>query len=61
MSIKIDRFEAIDVGKQGEFRIGINDRLNNRIVAVVNVHKDKEMNKKIAEDLIILIEETIEN
>lgn len=61
MSIKIDRFEAIDVGKQGEFRIGINDHLNNRIVAVVNVHKDKEMNKKIAEDLIILIEETIEN
>ena len=61
MSIKIDRFEAIDVGKQGEFRIGINDRLNNRIVAVVNVYKDKEMNKKIAEDLIILIEETIEN
>ena len=61
MSIKIDRFEAIDVGKQGEFRIGINDRLSNRIVAVVNVHKDKEMNKKIAEDLIILIEETIEN
>ena len=61
MSIKIDRFEAVDVGKQGEFRIGINDRLNNRIIAVLNVHKDKEMNKKIAEDLIILIEETIEN
>ena len=32
-----------------------------RLVAVVNVHKDKELNKKIAEDLIILIEETIEN
>ena len=61
MSIKIDRFEAIDVGKQGEFRIGINDRLNNRIVAVVNVYKDKDKNRKIAEDLIILIEETIEN
>ena len=61
MSIKIDRFEAIDVGKQGEYKIGINDRLNNRIVAVVNVHEDKEMNKKIAEDLNILIEETIEN
>ena len=46
MSIKIDRFEAIDVGKQGESKIGINDRLNNRIVAVVNVHKDKKKQLK---------------
>ena len=60
MTLKVNRFEIVDVDYKRTNKIGIKDHAIDKIVVAIKEIVDKETTKSIAEDFISVIENHLE-
>ena len=56
MSMKIDRFEVVDIDNRSTNKVGVKDHSSDKVVVLLNMFEKKEDNVSLAEDFISVIE-----
>ena len=59
MSMKIDRFELIDVTGMRTYSKGIKDHSDDRLIVLLNTIVDDKVTERIGEEIISVIENII--